>query len=57
MDEIKELTSKINDYQDTITKLKVERDRYEKKCFKLVEELNYRKAMLHQIEKIVFKNK
>ena len=34
MDEIKELTSKINDYQ-----------------------LNYRKAMLHQIEKIVFKNK
>jgi hypothetical protein len=56
MEQISILTSKIKEYESSIKKLTVERNRYEKECFKLIDELNAKRSMLNEIEKIIFKD-
>jgi len=55
MEEVKAMSSKVQELLLTINKIQKERDHYEKKCFELIEDLNKRNKMLSQIEKIIFK--
>lgn len=55
MEQVKALEVKVAEYLETIERLTIDRDRYEKKCFKIIEELNKKNEMLARIEKIVFK--
>lgn len=57
MDEINKLTSIIVEMKETITSLTKERDRYEKQCYLYSDELEVKKKMLDDIEKIVFRKK
>lgn len=55
MEEVKALELKVAEFMEKIEVLTIERDRYEKKCFRLIEDLNKKVEMLNKIEKIVFK--
>jgi prefoldin subunit 5 len=54
MEEIAKLTSTITEMQDKIETLSKKANRYEQKCFELIEKIEIKEKMLHDIEKIVF---
>jgi len=55
MEEVKALTSKVQDLLKEIETVSKERDKYEKQCFHVIDELNKKTKMLNEIQKIVFK--
>lgn len=55
MDEVKALTSKVHEMVSQLEKITKERNKYEKQCFHLVDEVNKKDLMLNEIKKIVLK--
>ena len=57
MDEINKLTSIIIENEEKILKLTNKANKYETKCFQLIEELDIKKKMLNDIYEIVNRGK
>ncbi len=57
MEQITKLTSIITEMQEKIEVLNKKANKYENKCFELIEELDVKKKMLLEIETIVFNKK
>tara|TARA_R100001163_G_scaffold47196_1_gene35475 strand:+ start:65 stop:262 length:198 start_codon:yes stop_codon:yes gene_type:complete len=55
MEQIAKLTSIITEMEEKIEALSKKANRYEQKCFELIEQIEIKEKMLKDIEKIVFK--